>query len=46
MERFETLKGEKHARADRLLLSVLLAAVLVAYGAIAFGIYELIQAIA
>jgi hypothetical protein len=45
MERSETLSGEKKDRANGVLLA-LLVAVLVAYGLTAFGIYELVDAIA
>jgi hypothetical protein len=45
VQRLETSNREKGAR-DRGVLVVLLAAVLVAYAATAFGIYALVEAVA
>ncbi len=45
MGKFETRKGEKQVRNNRLLLVAFVAAVLGAYGISAFGIYELVDAI-
>ena len=45
MQRLETSNREKSAR-DTGVLVVLLAAVLVAYAIAAFGIYELVEAVA
>ena len=45
MQRLDTSNREKGAR-DQGVLLVLLGAVLVAYAIIAFGIYELVEAVA
>ncbi len=46
MQRLETSNREKRARRDNGVLVVLLAAVVAAYGITAFGIYELVKAVA